>query len=377
MSKMIERFPIAVDAVADSGNNSGLSRRQILSAAPLAALTGMTLNAQVPAGRAQGRGRAVEGVVTPSPTAFPGGKPLLTLYSISLQWAGYDEACDTAAKAGWPAIGWTVRDGGSVLPENVVRDLPRAVAAARKAGLQVPIIITPLRDTQTQYVEQYLDTMNKLGLRYYQAPPLGIYDYTKDLQPQLDVWKPRIEALSKLNEKYGTTAIYHVEGGAGNIGGGGWDLWLMVKDFDPKYIGMDVDLGHATMKGGPEVWELLRFAHRNMLSVATKDVRWAKKTDTPEGPRRSDPSEDWPWTAEYVVPGTGMVNFKAAFEYMKTIGFAGSFLHYSEYFVDVPGKGPVSLLRPEVPKVVSKAQYIAALRRDKEFYANMMTAAGF
>jgi hypothetical protein len=107
--------------------------------------------------------------VTPSPTAFPGGKPLLTLYSISLQWADYDEACDTAAKAGWPAIGWTVRDGGSVLPENVVRDLPRAVAAAKKADLQVPIIITPLRDAQTQYVEQYLDTMSKLGLRYYQG----------------------------------------------------------------------------------------------------------------------------------------------------------------------------------------------------------------
>ena len=71
------------------------------------------------------------------------------------------------------------------------------------------------------------------------------------------------------------------------------------------------------------------------------------------------------------------MNFKAAFEYLKAIGFAGSFLHYSEYFAEVPGKGPVSLLRPDVPRVVSKAQYIAALRRDKEFYSNVMAAAGF
>ena len=111
----------------------------------------------------------VEGVVTPSPTAVPGGKPLLTLYSISLQWADYDEAADTAAKAGWPAIGWTVRGGGHVLPENVARDLPKAVAAAKKAGLQVPIIITPIQDAEMQYAEAYLDTMSKLGLRYYQA----------------------------------------------------------------------------------------------------------------------------------------------------------------------------------------------------------------
>jgi len=352
------------------------SRRKVLGVLGAAPILGSAALAQ-----RGGRGLVrpqFDGVVTPSPTAVAGGKPLLTLYSISLQWAGYQEAADTAAKAGWPAIGWTVRQGGHVLPENVTRDLPRAVAAAKTAGLQAPIIITGVRDAESPYAEAYLDTMNKLGLRYYQAPPLGTYDYTKDLQPQLDLWKPRIERLAKLNEKYGTTAVYHVEGGAGNIGGGGWDLWLAIKDFDTKYVGMDLDLGHATMKGGPEVWELIRFAHKNILSIASKDVRWAKKTDPPQGPRRSDPSDDWPWTAEYVPPGTGMVNFRAAFQYMKSIDYAGSFLHYSEYFVDVPGaKQPVSLLRPNVPKDVPKDLYIGSLRRDYDFYSRMLSQAGF
>ena len=30
---------------------------------------------------------------------------------------------------------------------------------------------------------------------------------------------------------------------------------------------MDYDLGHAMMKGGPETWEYIRFAHRNILSM--------------------------------------------------------------------------------------------------------------
>src|SRR6476646_5697719 len=150
------------------------SRREILKALGAAPLTVATF-AQ------QRRPRPiVDGVVTPSPTAVPDGKPLLTLYSLSLQWADYDEAADTAASAGWPAIGWTARGGGHVLPENVTRDLPKAVAAAKKAGLQTPIIITPVRDVETPYAEAYLDTMSKLGLRYYQAPPLGRYDYSKD-----------------------------------------------------------------------------------------------------------------------------------------------------------------------------------------------------
>jgi len=154
---------------------------------------------------------------------------------------------------------------------------------------------------------------------------------------------------------------------------------MAIKDFDPKYIAMDVGLGHCTMKGGSEVWELLRFAHKNVVSISSNDIRWALKTAPAQGPRRSDPSSDWPWTAEYVVPGTGMVNFKAAFDYLKAIGFAGSFLHYSEYFVDVPGASqPVSILRPRVPQDMSKEIYISNVRRDHEFYTKLVeNAAGF
>jgi hypothetical protein len=73
-----------------------------------------------------------------------------------------------------------------------------------------------------------------------------------------------------------------------------------------------------------------------------------------------------------------MVNFKATFDYMKAMNFAGSYLHYSEYFINVPGaKEPVSLLRPNVPKDVPKDLYISSLRRDHDFYTNMLAQAGF
>jgi L-ribulose-5-phosphate 3-epimerase len=363
------------------------TRRDLLKALGALPLAATTVGAQGGQGAGQGAGGRGGGrapvsfpgaEVTPSPTAVPGGKPLLTLYSISLQWADYEEAAATAAAAGWPAIGWTVRQGGHVLPENVTRDLPRAVAAAKKAGLQVPIIITPVKDTEAAFTEPYLDTMSKLGLRYYQAPTLARYDYTKELQPQLDVWKAKIEKLAKLNEKYGTTAVFHVEGGAGNIGGGAWDLWLLIRDFDTKYVGMDFDLGHVVFKGGPGVWEAIRFMHKNVLSIASKDIRWARKSDPAQGPRRSDPSDDWPWAAEYVRPGTGMVNFKMAFEYMKAMNYCGSFLHYSEYFVDVPGNPqPLSLLRPNVPKEIPKDVYIASVRRDYEFFSKLLKDVGY
>ena len=40
-------------------------------------------------------------------------------------------------------------------------------------------------------------------------------------------------------------------------------------------------------------------------------------------------------------------------------------------------KEPVSLLRPNVPKEVSKDLYISNLRRDYNFYSKMLSEAGF
>src|SRR2546428_13977328 len=119
------------------------SRRDVLKLLSVAPLLSTAAFSQQ---RGGGRSRPqVEGVVTPSPTALPGGKPLLTLYSISLQWADYDEAADTAAEAGSPAIGWTVPGGGHVSPEDVPRHHPKAAAAPKRVGLPGPIILYALR----------------------------------------------------------------------------------------------------------------------------------------------------------------------------------------------------------------------------------------
>jgi hypothetical protein len=67
-------------------NPAQASRREAIKLLGAAAPFGATAFAQ----QRGGRGRPqFDGVLTPSPTAVPGGKPLLTLYSISLQWAGY------------------------------------------------------------------------------------------------------------------------------------------------------------------------------------------------------------------------------------------------------------------------------------------------
>jgi sugar phosphate isomerase/epimerase len=303
-----------------------------------------------------------------------------------LQWTNIEEAVSVAAEAGCKAISWTVRQGAHILPANVERDLPRAVDLAHKAGLDTPMLITALNEGHSERAEAILDTMRGVGIRYYRAAPFR-YDYSGDLAQQVDALKPRIASLVRLNEKYGTTAMYHTHSAYGNIGGGVWDLWLALKDFDPRFVGLNYDLGHATIRGGTGWIETSHIAHKFVHGLSVKDFRWVKTSSSANGSsgrRAGGPPADRapraPWSPEMVPGGEGMVDFKGMLSYFKSVGFAGPVELYQEYHVNVPGvPEPVNMLgtdfgtwKLEMPK----AQYVSLLKRDVTFYTNALTESG-
>ena len=339
---------------------------KILTAAPLVASRGLS---------------AAQSATAPAPA-----KTRLCLVSRHLQWTSMEEAVSVAAEAGCKAIAWTVRQGAHMLPENVARDLPRAVDVAHKAGLETPMLITALNEGKSERAEEVLDTMRAVGIRYYRAAPFR-YDYSRDLAQQIEALKPRIASLVQLNEKYGTTAMYHTHSAYGNIGGGVWDLWLALKDFDPQCVGLNYDLGHATIRGGTGWIETSHIAHKFVHGLSVKDFRWVKSsspTARPAGRRGGGPPADGAsrasWSPEMVPGGDGMVDFKGMLSYFKSAGFAGPVELYQEYHVDVPGVAePVNMLgtdygawKLEMPK----SQYVALLKRDVTFYTNALTESG-
>src|SRR6266508_5386293 len=96
------------------------SRRDVLKAlgaAPLAISTAVAETQSTPTG---------------APNAQP-SRSRLCLVSRHLQWTDVEEGAAAAAAGGCKAVSWTIRRGAHILPENVERDLPRAVDAARKA----------------------------------------------------------------------------------------------------------------------------------------------------------------------------------------------------------------------------------------------------
>src|SRR5258706_10614741 len=94
-----------------------------------------------------GRGNAAGGALSVTKSA----RPALTIFSRHLNWAGIEEAIEVAAAAGFGGIAWTVRTGAHILPQNVARELPRAVELTHRAGLGTPHIVTALTDANSPY----------------------------------------------------------------------------------------------------------------------------------------------------------------------------------------------------------------------------------
>ena len=109
-------------------------------------------------------------------------------------------------------------------------------------------------------VEALIGTMGQLGVTHYW---LGTdnYDLTKPIMPQLDAIKTKVEQFVELNQKHGTTLMYHTRAGANSVGSVVWDLLYVLKDFDPKHVGLPLghgahgasrtDVGDADAHGGP------------------------------------------------------------------------------------------------------------------------------
>ncbi|MBV8905176.1 MAG: sugar phosphate isomerase/epimerase [Acidobacteriia bacterium] len=291
--------------------------------------------------------------------------PPLILFARHLQWTGVEPGIAFAKEAGFDGIGWAVRPGAHIAPDEVEKKLPAAVELTRKAGLSAPFLTTAILDDSSPRAEVIIATMKSAGITSYRAANFR-YDYQRDFRIQLQGYSARIARLAKLNEKYSVKALYHTHSYPGLVGGAVWDLWTMIRDFDPRFIGMNYDIGHATVRGGPGWFESAHLARSFIGSVTLKDFQWVHFPVAPFTGR---------WSPKYCRPGDGIVDFPSFFSYLKEIQFQEPIELYFEYEVYPPGKPAVNLLgtnfgswKLEIPQ----ADLLAAMRRDLAFYRRII-----
>jgi sugar phosphate isomerase/epimerase len=282
----------------------------------------------------------------PSPAAEEkpvSGKLKVAIFSKHLQFLRGEALATGAAEIGFDGIDLAVRKGGHVEPERVRQDLPNLVAAIRSHGLEVPMLTTDIVDADTPHADDVLKTMAELGIHHYRWATIR-YDADRPIAKQLDELKPRVAKLAALNARYQAGAMYHTHSGIGLFGASIWDLYIVLKDFDPQAVGVNYDIGHATIEGGLGGWiNSLRITGPHLRGVAVKDFLWEK--------------DNRGWKANFKPLGTGMVHFPQFFGMLAAAHFSGPLQLHFEYPLGGADNGKTSITIP-------KEEVFAAMKRD-------------
>ncbi len=269
------------------------------------------------------------------------------VFSKHLEWLDYQPMAETAAKLGFDGVDLTVRPGGHVLPENVTEDLPRAAEAVRRAGLEVYMISTAIGGMDEQYTEPILKTAGELGISNYRTNWYS-YDEKLSIPQNLDRFKTKLTRLADHNEKYQIQGDYQNHSGDG-FGASIWDLWMVLKDIDSKWLGSQYDIRHATVEGS-ESWPVgLKLIHPYIGTLDIKDFHWSK--------------QDGEWQVENVPLGEGQVDFPKYFKLIKEYGITAPISIHYEYPLGGANHGDTTLTIPEEEVLEALGRDLKTLRR--------------
>jgi sugar phosphate isomerase/epimerase len=186
--------------------------------------------------------------------------------------------------------------------------------------------------------------MNELGIPHYRW---GGFKYNREtpLNNQLQALRPRVEKLAKLNARYRVGAMYHTHSGIDLVGAPIWDLHELLDGLDPAAVGVNYDVGHATVEGGFGGWiDSFRITGPYLRGIAVKDFLWNK---TARGA----------WRPEWKPLGEGMVRFPEFFQMVAAYGFSGPLQLHFEYPLGGSENGKSNL-------TVSKQEVFSAMKRD-------------
>lgn len=228
-----------------------------------------------------------------------------------LQFLSYEETADFVAELGYSGIEATVRPGGHVLPERVEEDLPKLVEALKKRDLEITILTSGINSVRQLHTERVLRTAAKLGIQRYRML-WWRYDLQQPIWPQMEALRPVLKDLVALHREVGISGLYQNHAGANMVGASLWDIYGLIKDYDPKDIGLAYDIRHAQVEAALAWPAQLQLVQSHVAAVCVKDYDWDK------GRVRTVPL------------GAGRVDSKVVVQ-LRDSGFAGPLSVHVEY----------------------------------------------
>jgi sugar phosphate isomerase/epimerase len=176
------------------------------------------------------------------------------------------------------------------------------------------MVVTSITDVADPLAHTTLQALADSGIVYYRMGWMK-YQESKTIQQNLDEHKKTFEKLAALNEKLGIHGDYQNHSG-NSVGSPVWDIYEVIKNVNPKFLGVQYDIRHA-MTEGAYSWMLgMKRIAPWVRTIDIKDFVWAK-------------NDKGKWAHQNVPLGEGMVNFDQFLpEYAKLNVEAPISIHY-------------------------------------------------
>jgi L-ribulose-5-phosphate 3-epimerase len=239
----------------------------------------------------------------------------INMFSKHLHWVGYDEMAKITSDVGFDGVDLTVRPNGHVEPADVERDLPKAVEACDKHGVEVEMMTTAITTADDPNTERILRTAGGLGVKVYR---LGWhkYDFGISIEDNIRNFGEELKKIAELNAKYNIIGDY--QNHSGMTGGSPvWDIHMMLDIAKSPDLGAQYDIRHAMIEG-LKSWELgLRLLAPKIHSLDIKDFVYEKGEKG--------------WGVKNVPLGLGAVDFKSYFKLLGELNIQAPISIHLEY----------------------------------------------
>ncbi len=277
------------------------------------------------------------------------GSRKINLFSKHLQWVGYDEMAKIASDVGFDGLDLTVRPKGHVTPENVERDLPKAIKACNKHGVEIEMITTSIKSADDPNTEKIIKTAASLGVKVYRLGDFK-YDFDISVPENLRLIGVEMQKIGELNAKYGIIGDYQNHAGI-NVGASVWDTYEILNNAKPKDIGAQFDVRHAMVEG-LKSWSIgLRLLAPYIHSIDIKDFEYVK---TDKG-----------WDIANVPLGQGAVDFRSYFELLDELNVVTPISLHLEYPLGGANHGKTEITIP-------RDQVIQAMATDLKYLKSVI-----
>lgn len=230
-----------------------------------------------------------------------------------------EQLADTIHDLGFDGFDLAVRPGYAISPENVSTALPAAAKEWEARGLTVGLVTTNFDfiDPTKPEVEPLLAACAAIGCRRIK---LGYWVYQGEpYWEQVDSIRKALAGFEKLCRKHDVCVSVHTHSDeyyGSNCAG----AMHLVKEFDPRYIGVYIDPGHLAIDGEwlPMAFSMVR-SHLSL--VAVKSPGWF----------RTEKDGEVKWEHHTVPLREGIVDWRQVLELLGSINYNGPISLHSEY----------------------------------------------